>query len=201
MNFYLVDNGSHFLFEIVYKIESAGHKVKVQKYSPYEPLNPGDADVIILSGGSINEVMDQLAENEMWYRHEFDLIRTTKLPIFGICLGHQMINVALGGTLLKLPAPIIDEVNVQVNEQGQGKLGYNKLRVIENHRFAVDEFSATGMIELARSTDCIEILYHPERKIIGTQFHPEIFVNRDSEQFFWDLIGLIHSPVGAHREP
>lgn len=199
MKFYLVDNGSVFNYEIVRKIRMSGHEVHVQKYSPYEPLEPKDADVIILSGGKINEVLDQLEDEELWFRHEFELIRNTKKPILGICLGHQMIAVALGGTLLQLPNLVDEVVNIQVNQVGQEKLGYNNIYAIEHHSFAVDEFEETGLIELARSNDGVEMLYHPERKILGVQFHPEIFVNEDSESVFWDMIGLIHSPVGSHE--
>jgi anthranilate/para-aminobenzoate synthase component II len=199
MKFFLVDNGSVFTYELANKIEQAGHSVRTQKYSPYEPLDPKDANVIILSGGSVNEAMDQLEENEFWFRHEFELIRNSNLPILGLCLGHQIIAVALGATLLELPSIIDEVVNIQVNDIGQQKIGYNKVRVLEHHRFAVDEFTDTGMIELARSNDCVEMLYHPERKLLGVQFHPEIFIDSDSEQFLWDLIGLIHSPIGSHK--
>jgi GMP synthase-like glutamine amidotransferase len=199
MKFYLVYNGSLFQHELRNKIEQAGHTVYAQHYSPYEVLDPKDADVIILSGGKKNEVMEQLEDEEPWFRHEFELIRSTKKPILGICLGHQMIAVALGGTLLELPGEVTEVVNVQLNDVGQQKLGYNNIHALETHRFVVDEIAGTGLIELARSNDGMEMLYHPERKLLGVQFHPEIFVNNDSESVFWDLIGLIASPVGSHK--
>ena len=200
MKFFIVDNGSLFTYEIVSKIEINGHSTHVQKYSPYEPLDPKDADVIVLSGGYQYEVGDVLEDNELWYRHELELIRTTDKPLLGICLGHQMINVAFGGTILKLARSVQEAVNIAVNPVGQAKLGYSRFRALEHHDYAVDEFNNTGLIELASSNDCVEVLYHPERKMLGVQFHPEIFVDNDSESLFWDLIGLVTSPVGAHSE-
>lgn len=194
MNFYIVDNGSIFTYEIKSKLRLNGHSSIVQKYSPYTKLDPKEADVIILSGGWQYEVGDVLEDNQLWFRHEFDLIRNTDKPILGICLGHQMINVALGGSMLKLERPVQEVVSVSINSKGKSLLGYTKINVLEHHDYAVDNYSKTGLIELANSQDGTEILYHPERNFIGTQFHPEIFVNNTSEQLFFDLIGLIHRP-------
>ncbi|MCU0667416.1 MAG: gamma-glutamyl-gamma-aminobutyrate hydrolase family protein [Patescibacteria group bacterium] len=200
MKFYIVDNGSLFTYEAASKILHKGHNVFIQKYSPYSRLDSGDTDVIVLTGGYQYEVGDVLEDNELWFRHEFELIRTTDKPILGLCLGHQLINVALGGTMLMLPRPVQEVVNISITEYGQNKLGYTNFNALEHHDYAVDDFSATGLIELGSSKDGVEMLYHPERKLLGVQFHPEIFVDDDSESLFWDLIGLIHSPVGAHRE-
>ena len=196
MNFFIVDNGSIFTYEIASKLKLNGHNCTVQKYSPYNPIEPADADVIILSGGYQYEVGDVLEDNQLWFKHEFDLICNTNKPILGICLGHQMINVALGGSMLKLERPVQEVVSVSVNQQGQNLLGYTKIDVLEHHDYAVDDYSKTGLIELATSQSGTEILYHPERNFLGTQFHPEIFVNDTSEQLFFDLIGLIHRPKG-----
>jgi anthranilate/para-aminobenzoate synthase component II len=199
MKFYLVDNGSLFTYELARKIVQAGNTVHVQKYSPYEELDPQDAEIIVLSGDKNSQVIDQLEENEPWYRHEFELIKTTNLPVLGVCLGHQMIAAALGGTILALPELVQEVVNIKLNDIGQQKLGYNNIHALETHSYVVDEIAGTGLIELGRSKDGLEMLYHPERKLLGVQFHPEIFVNNDSESVFWDLIGLIASPVGSHE--
>jgi GMP synthase-like glutamine amidotransferase len=188
-----------FAYELSRKIRESGHEVHVQKYSPYEPLDPRGADIIVLSGDKNSQVMDQLEDNEPWYRHEFELIKSTTKPILGVCLGHQMIAAALGGTLLKMPGVVQEKVNIQLNEIGKEKLGYSNIHALEVHSYVVDEIKGTGLIELGRSKDGIEIIYHPERKLLGVQLHPEIFVNDDSESVFWDLIGLISSPVGSHQ--
>lgn len=200
MKFYIVDNGSLFTYEVASKILHKGHDIIIQKYSPYSRLDPGDADVIVLTGGYQYEVGDVLEDNELWFRHEFELIKTTDKPILGLCLGHQLINVALGGTMLMLPGPVQEVVNITVTPYGQNNLGYTNFSALEHHDYSVDDYSKTGLIELAKSKDGVEMLYHPERKLLGVQFHPEIYVDDDSESLFWDLIGLIHSPVGAHRE-
>lgn len=197
MNFFIVDNGSLFVYEIAKKLKDAGHNVQAQVYSPHEPIKPIGADVIILSGGMQNEVNETLEDSEPYYRHEFELIRTTNTPILGICLGLQMINVALGGSLMQLPFSVETSRAITINDKGRTLLGYDHISCLEIHNYVVDSYKDTGLVELATSQDGIEMLYYPDRNILGTQFHPEIFVNDTSEQLLFDLIGLIHRPKGS----
>lgn len=200
MKFFIVDNGSRLLEEIIARINGAGHDYLVQTYSPFEQLDPQDADMIILSGGMKNEVADDLGNGDPWYRHEFKLIRETNKPILGICLGLQMITVALGGSLQKLPALIeSDSKVVGLNTEGQQHFNANQFIVHEKHQWAVKSYADTGLQLLGSSEDCIEILYHPARNIIGTQFHPEVDFVPGSEELFWQLIDFIAQPAGALR--
>ena len=118
MKFFIVDNGSLYLKHIVNRV-SANHDYIVQTYSPFEPLDAQDADFIILSGGMQNEVADDLDNGDPWYRHEFDLIQRTDKPILGICLGLQMIAVALGGSLSRLPSMVDTNKHVVLTNEGE----------------------------------------------------------------------------------
>lgn len=200
MKFFIVNNGSALLDNIVHRITDAGHDYCIQEYSPFEVLDPKDADIIILSGGMQNEVADDLANGVPWYRHEFDLIQNTNKPIFGICLGLQMINVALGGTLKKLETLVeSDSKKVTLMEDGKDLLGTSHLSVHEKHQWTVDRI-ADGLVLLGHSEDGIELLYDPKRSIVGAQFHPEKDVNDESKQLFWSLIDLVAQPVGVGHE-
>lgn len=196
MKFFIVDNGSRYLENIVLRI-SDGHEYRIQTYSPFETLDPQDADIIILSGGMQNEVADDLENGDPWYRHEFSLIQNSDKPILGICLGLQMITVALGGSLSQLPKLVDAEKHVQLTKDGHRYLGHQEPVVHEKHQWVVRSHTNTGLKVLAKSDDGIEMLYHPTRKIIGTQFHPEIDVNNSSKQLFWGLIDLIAQPAGV----
>jgi GMP synthase-like glutamine amidotransferase len=195
MKFFIVDNGSRYLENIVLRITSEGHSFHIQTYSPFEKLDPQDADVILLSGGMQNEVADDLKNGDPWYRHEFELIRDTELPVFGICLGLQMITAALGGTLKKLPEKIVQDTEVHLTEAGHRYLGHRSITVHEKHQWGVDSYAGTGLKLLATSNDGIEILMHPSRHIIGTQFHPEVDIDHTSKQLFWDILNLVTQPA------
>jgi GMP synthase-like glutamine amidotransferase len=198
MKFFIVDNGSRYLENIVLRLADAGHEYHIQAYSPFKLLDPKDADCIILSGGMQNEVADDLDNGDPWYRHEFDLIRTTQLPILGICLGLQMIAVAFGGSLRKLPHLIeTDTKHVHLSNDAKRYFASIIYTVHEKHQWVVDSYASTGLKMLAYSEDGVEMLYHPTRHIIGTQFHPEIDVSSQSKEIFWSLVNHITAPVGV----
>ncbi|MBM4263477.1 MAG: glutamine-hydrolyzing carbamoyl-phosphate synthase small subunit [Deltaproteobacteria bacterium] len=94
-----------------------------------------------------------------------------KKPIFGICLGHQILGLALGGTTYKLKfghhggnQPVMDLTTRKVEITSQ------------NHGFAVDADSLKGAVELTHvnlNDNTVEGLAHRDLPIFSVQYHPE----------------------------
>jgi carbamoyl-phosphate synthase small subunit len=94
-----------------------------------------------------------------------------KKPIFGICLGHQIMGLALGGKTYKLKfghhggnQPVMDLITRKVEITAQ------------NHGFAVDADSLKGAVEVTHlnlNDDTVEGLAHHELPIFSVQYHPE----------------------------
>lgn len=94
-----------------------------------------------------------------------------KKPIFGICLGHQLLGLALGGKTYKLKfghhggnQPVLDLATRKVEITSQ------------NHGFAVDVASIPGGAVLTHvnlNDQTVEGLAHPELKAFSVQYHPE----------------------------
>ncbi len=94
-----------------------------------------------------------------------------KRPIFGICLGHQMLGLAFGGRTYKLKfghhggnQPVMDLTTRQVEITSQ------------NHGFAVDVESLQGKAALTHvnlNDNTVEGLAHSELPIFSVQYHPE----------------------------
>ncbi|MDR3128670.1 MAG: gamma-glutamyl-gamma-aminobutyrate hydrolase family protein [Tannerellaceae bacterium] len=126
--------------------------------------------------------------------NEFLLLRLAvnrQLPIFGICRGHQLINVAFGGTLYQdiksqLETPAIKHVQSAPREQLTHTvrltgipsrlrqiLATDTLLVNSFHHQAVCRL-APGFIATATSPDGInEAIEHTEKEIFSVQWHPE----------------------------
>jgi carbamoyl-phosphate synthase small subunit len=94
-----------------------------------------------------------------------------KKPIFGICLGHQIMGLALGGKTYKLKfghhggnQPVMDMTTRKVEITAQ------------NHGFAVDADSLSGSVEVTHlnlNDNTVEGLAHKELPIFSVQYHPE----------------------------
>ncbi len=94
-----------------------------------------------------------------------------KRPIFGICLGHQILGLALGGRTYKL------KFGHHGGNQPVMDLRTNKVEITcQNHGFAVDVESLKGVAELTHvnlNDQTVEGLAHAELPVFSVQYHPE----------------------------
>lgn len=99
-----------------------------------------------------------------------------RLPLFGVCLGHQAIGQAFGGKVVRAPEPMHGKVSA-VTHTGH-KMFTNipsPFTATRYHSLIVDRDSMPDALEItAETTDgLIMALAHQELPISGVQFHPE----------------------------
>lgn len=99
-----------------------------------------------------------------------------KLPIFGVCLGHQSIGQAFGGKVIRAPEPIHGKIS-SVNHFNVGvfKGLPNPFDATRYHSLVVERESLPDCLEITAETEdgLIMGVRHKNFEIHGVQFHPE----------------------------
>ncbi|MFA4888813.1 MAG: glutamine-hydrolyzing carbamoyl-phosphate synthase small subunit [Candidatus Omnitrophota bacterium] len=114
-----------------------------------------------------------------------------KLPIFGICLGHQILGQALGGKTYKLKFGH-HGANHPVKDLRTGKVAIT----VQNHSFCVDiESLDKKEIEITHinlNDQTLEGMRHKKLPVFSVQFHPEASAGpHDAEYLFQQFIGMM----------
>ena len=136
---------------------------------------PGDPEPLDYAIGTIRELLG-------------------KQPIFGICLGHQLLSLACGAKTFKMkfghrganqPVQRLADGTVEITSQ--------------NHGFAVDESSLPGVLEVTHRSlndNSIEGVRHQEVEAFSVQYHPEASAGPHDSHY---LFGEFFEALGARR--
>ena len=113
-----------------------------------------------------------------------------KKPVFGICLGHQILAHAFGGKTFKLKFGHRGG-NHPVQDLRNGKIAITS----QNHGFAVDRDSLPGHVEVTHvnlNDDTVEGMRHRDYPVFSVQYHPEAAPGpHDASYFFQEFANLI----------
>jgi anthranilate synthase/aminodeoxychorismate synthase-like glutamine amidotransferase len=168
----LIDNYDSFVHNLARYFQRLGQEtivVRNNAASPEELLNRKPA-AIVLSPGPCTPREAGCS---------LDLVRQAaagRLPVLGVCLGHQTIAAALGGAIVRAPEPMHGRAS-QIKHQASGLFAGlpNPLRVGRYHSLIVDRPTLPRDLEATAETDdgLIMALAHRHWPLFGVQFHPE----------------------------
>jgi carbamoyl-phosphate synthase small subunit len=115
-----------------------------------------------------------------------------KVPIFGICLGHQILGIAMGATTFKLKFGHRG-ANQPVKDMRDGRIAITS----QNHGYAIDERNLPSTAEVTHvnlNDGTIEGFRHRDEAIFSVQYHPESSPGpHDSLYLFDQFIAMIES--------
>ncbi len=117
----------------------------------------------------------------------------TKLPIFGVCLGHQAIGQFFGGRVVRAPFPVHGKP-VEIAHDGKTifKNVENNFQAGRYHSLIVERESLPECLEIsAASPDgLIMAMRHKTYKIEGVQFHPESILTPAGKKLLQNFLNI-----------
>ena len=184
----LIDNYDSFTFNLVHYLGELGAECDVRRN---DALSPREAmalepEAIVLSPGPCSP-------NEAGIC--CDLIREAagRIPIFGVCLGHQAIGQVFGGEVVRAPSPMHGKVSAIRHDGSDVFEGLpSPFAATRYHSLTVrpDTLPDT-LVATARTEDGVIMgLRHRDLPAYGVQFHPESIASEHGHAILANFLGL-----------
>jgi para-aminobenzoate synthetase component II len=175
----VVDNYDSFVFNLVQYLQQLGAECTVVRNDEIQPSAAADYDGVLISPGPGTPERAGISVELVKY------CAAQKIPLFGVCLGHQAIGVAFGATVSQAPELLHGKTS-QVIHNGAGVLENlpSPFRATRYHSLAVEAPTLPAEIEVTGKTESgvVMSMRHRELPIEGVQFHPESVLTEHGHQ-------------------
>jgi anthranilate synthase component II len=184
----ILDNYDSFTYNLAQAFGSLGADVRVIRSDAIEvdalAARPPDALVVSPGPGT-----PERAGNSM------GAIRALsgRLPILGVCLGHQAIGAVFGGRIIRAPAVVHGKTS-NVSHGGDGIFTglSSPFTATRYHSLVVDEATLPAELRVtARSDDgLLMAVEHVRHRTFGVQFHPESVMTKQGPKLLANFLAL-----------
>ena len=194
----MIDNYDSFTFNLVHYLGDVGARCEVRRN---DSLTVAQAlamapEAIVLSPGPCTP-------NEAGICLELIAAAAGRIPILGVCLGHQAIGQAFGGKVIRAPEPMHGKVS-EVTHDGSGLFADvpSPVAVTRYHSLIVQRDTLPDCLAVtAESADGLIMgLAHRTLPIWGVQFHPESIASAHGHTMLANFLAMAHgrnSPAKA----
>ncbi len=182
----MIDNYDSFTFNIVQYVGELGEEILVKRndeitIQEIEALNP---DLIMISPGPCTP-------NEAGISLKAITYFAGRIPVFGVCLGHQSIAQAFGGDVIKAQRLMHGKTS-EIHHDGKTIFSglERPFTATRYHSLIVKKETLPDCFEISAETDEGEIMAirHKEYPIEGVQFHPESIMTTAGKQLILNVI-------------
>lgn len=172
----MIDNYDSFTYNLVQYLGELGEDVRVYRndkitVDEIESLKP---ELIVISPGPCTP-------NEAGISIETIKRFGGRIPILGVCLGHQSIGAAFGGDIIRANRLMHGKTSmIHHNNKGVFKGLPNPFEATRYHSLLIKRETMPDCLEITAWTDAGEIMgvRHKEMPIEGVQFHPESILTK-----------------------
>ena len=184
----LIDNYDSFTYNLFHYLGQLGATVVVKRN---DELSVEDAlalrpEAVVLSPGPCTP-------NEAGICVELVERAGARLPILGVCLGHQAIGQAYGAAVVRAASPMHGKLS-QIRHSGRGVFeGLNKdFMATRYHSLTIEPRSVTTDLEVTATTDdgVIMGVSHRSYPVHGIQFHPESIASENGHALLANFLRL-----------
>jgi anthranilate synthase component 2 len=183
----LIDNYDSFTFNLVHFLGDLGAECEVVRNDQLtvdEAMARG-AEAIVLSPGPCTP-------NEAGICLPLIAAVAGRIPLLGVCLGHQAIGQAFGGSVVRAPAPMHGKISNVTHSGTDIFEGLpSPFEATRYHSLIVDAEGFPDVLEATAHTDDIVMgLRHRTMPIFGVQFHPESIASQYGHDILRNFLSI-----------
>jgi len=185
---FMLDNYDSFTYNLVQLLQILGQEVVVARndvVSVAEVL-ARRPDAIVVSPGPCTPAEAGIS---------VALIQAAagRVPLLGVCLGHQSIGAAFGARIIKARRLMHGKTS-QIHHEGQGLFAGLKspFNAVRYHSLAIDPATVPACLEITAKAEDGEIMgvRHREFPVFGVQFHPESILTPSGKRLMTNFLEL-----------
>jgi len=182
----VIDNYDSFTYNLVQYLGEMGQEVRVVRNDEIPA-----AEIAALAPSHIVISPGPCTPNEAGISLEVIKTYAGKIPILGVCLGHQSIGQAFGGKVVRA-ARVMHGKTSQISHDGKGLFTGlpNPFEATRYHSLLIERASVPDVLDVTAETAEKEIMAvrHKTLPVEGVQFHPESFLTTSGKDLLRNFI-------------
>jgi anthranilate synthase component II len=190
----LIDNYDSFTYNLFHFLGELGAEVRVERN---DALTAAEAlalkpEGIVLSPGPCTP-------NEAGICLEIIEKANGKMPILGVCLGHQAIGQAYGGKIVRAPEPMHGKLS-RIHHTGKSVFRglNNDFNATRYHSLTIAPESMPATLDITATSEdgVIQGVMHKSHPVHGVQFHPESIASEHGHQLLKNFLDIAKDFTG-----
>lgn len=186
---FMLDNYDSFTYNLVQYMGELGAEMEVarnDKTTVEEVMARQPAGIVVSPG--------PCTPNEAGISNELIAQAAGKIPLLGVCLGHQCIGQVFGGTIIRAQTLMHGKTSLIHHQDGGIFTGLeNPFVATRYHSLIIDPESMPSVLDVtARADDgTIMSVRHRQHAIYGVQFHPESILTTEGKRLLQNFLTIV----------